>query len=159
MLNPRIIIVGKAGSGKDFLKSKLVEAGYKREVSFTTRPPREGEENGVHYYFIHKDQFVGMIKRGDFYEQQEFNGWYYGTSVQQWRSSQVFIFTPSGVKDILEEDRKNCFIIFLDIPIEIRKERLELRSDADKVERRIAADEEDFKDFTDFDIRITNSDF
>lgn len=155
----KIIIVGKAGSGKDFLKNKLVERGFSREVSYATRPPRPGERPGVDYNFIDEIGFLRLKEEGFFYECQNFNGWWYGTSVKEFYTKSVFIFTPSGVKDIKSYDRKNCFIIFLDVSEGVRRERLALRNDADKTERRIAADEEDFRDFKDFDIRITNPDF
>ena len=64
--------------------------------------------------------------------------------------------TPSGVKCIPDEDRKDCTIVYFDIPLEIRRERLMKRSDADSVDRRILADEKDFMGFSDFDIRVTN---
>jgi guanylate kinase len=48
----RIIIVGKGGSGKDHMRKKLEEAGFRYCVSHTTRPPRDEEINGKDYYFI-----------------------------------------------------------------------------------------------------------
>jgi guanylate kinase len=68
--------------------------------------------------------------------------------------------TPKGVAAINTIDRKHCTIIYLDIPLKVRKDRLKLRGDlSDKIERRIEADEKDFKDFTDYDIVINNSNF
>jgi dephospho-CoA kinase len=64
--------------------------------------------------------------------------------------------TPKGISQMKKEDRDRSFIIYIDIPEDIRRERLKLRSDADTVERRIAADREDFEGFENFDIRITN---
>jgi len=68
--------------------------------------------------------------------------------------------TPKGVEAINPIDRKNCTIIYLDIPLKIRKDRLKLRGDLnDKIQRRIDADEIDFSNFTDYDIVINNSNF
>jgi len=68
--------------------------------------------------------------------------------------------TPHGVNAINPIDRKKCTIIYLDIPLEIRKQRLLERGDLnDKIERRIAADERDFEGFTDFDIIVNNPNF
>ena len=67
--------------------------------------------------------------------------------------------TPYGVSKIKPEDRKNSIVIYFDIPLEERRERLMKRSDAVSVDRRLEADEQDFENFTDFDIRITNSNF
>lgn len=155
----RIIIVGKGGAGKDTLRNRLQKRGFKKEISYTTRPPRDGEIDGIDYYFITKEQFESKVSHNEMYEHQCFNGWYYGTSNFEWEENHLFIFTPSGCKDINYQDRKYCTIIYLDIDIETRKKRLLKRNDADKMERRIAADEEDFKNFTDYDIKITNSDF
>mgnify|MGYP000954014175 CR=1 FL=1 len=51
-MNKRVIIVGKGGSGKDHLRKSLSEMGYKYCVSHTSRPPRQGEEGGVDYFFV-----------------------------------------------------------------------------------------------------------
>lgn len=155
----RIILVGKGGSGKDFLKKKMVERGFLREISYTTRPIRSGEKEGVDYFYISKEEFEKMIAEGRFYQYDNFNGWYYGTSNEQWGIKYLFIMTPRGIAKIKPEDRMNCVIIYIDIETSVRYDRLIGRSDADSVDRRLAADEADFKDFTDFDVRITNPDF
>ena len=68
--------------------------------------------------------------------------------------------TPKGVEAINPIHRKHCTIIYLDIPIETRTKRLKDRGDLnDKIQRRIDADEIDFKDFKDYDILINNSNF
>ena len=159
MLSKRIVLVGKAGSGKDFVRKKLESRGYSYAVSYTTRPPRDTEVDGLDYIFLSEEEFKKMIDNNEFYEYVAFNGWYYGTTVDQFYTDDVFIMTPHGISKIKEIDRKTSFIMYFDIDQDIRKERLMLRNDADKVDRRIVADEEDFKDFTDFDIRITNPDF
>ena len=89
------------------------------------------------------------------YEYISFNGWYYGTSKIQFRNDDIFILTPKGISNLLPIDRKESLIIFLDIDENIRKERLFKRGDVDKVERRLKADEEDFKNFTNFIIIFT----
>lgn len=156
----RIILCGKAASGKDHLRQILEGRGFTYGVSYTTRPPRTGEVDGRDYFFIDEAEFKSLIEEKFFYEHVVFNGWYYGTSKNQWyETDDVFIMTPSGVGKIKTEDRKSSFIIYIDIPIEIRRERLSKRSDADTVDRRIQADEEDFKNFTDFDIRINDHKF
>jgi guanylate kinase len=51
----KIIIVGPGGSGKDFLRKKMVDKGFEYGVSFTSRPPREGEKEGIDYYYRDED--------------------------------------------------------------------------------------------------------
>ncbi len=156
----RIILVGKAASGKDHLRKRFENRGFKYAVSYTTRPPRPGEVNGVDYLFISEEKFVDMIEKGEWYEWVSFNGWKYGTSRKQFDEDDLFIMTPGGIAHIKEDDRRKSFIIYLDVSQERRKARLEQRiMPGDSVERRIIADEEDFKDFNNYDIRITNDDF
>lgn len=152
----RIVLVGKAASGKDYARKKLQDRGFTYGISYTTRPPRTGEVDGVDYHFISKEKFEEMIANNEFYEWVPFNGWYYGTSLEQFYRDDIFIMTPKGIAHIPAEDRKRTLIMYFDIPYEIRKERLALRSDADAVDRRLAADEADFADFKDYDIRIDN---
>lgn len=156
-MNKRVIIVGKGGSGKDHLRKSLSEMGYKYCVSHTSRPPRQGEEDGVDYFFVSiEDVSDPVFLEKNFYEWVTFNGWFYGTSVSEFKQSDLLIMTPSGVEKLRHEDRKNSHIIYLDIPEEIRRQRLLSRRDADHVERRLAADQEDFSNFDDYDEQITD---
>lgn len=156
----RIVLVGKAASGKDHLRKKIESRGFKCAVSYTTRPQREGEVHGKDYYFISEDEAKVLIESGFFYEYVIFNGWIYGTSVTQFFSDDLFIMTPKGIHEIKPEDRLESFVIYLDIPSNVRIKRLNKRHmPGDSVKRRIEADELDFSDFTDYDLRITNSDF
>jgi guanylate kinase len=155
----RIIIAGKGGSGKDYLVKLLKEKELTYSVSHTSRPPRDGEFDGVDYYFVTYEEAMKMANAGDFYEWVEFNKWFYGTSLDEFYRANLFIMTPSGIEKLKAEDRKESLIIFLDIDENILRKRLVGRNDADKAERRIDADREDFKNFSDFDCIITNPDF
>ena len=160
MKHKRIILVGRAASGKDHLRKTLEARGFKYAVSYTTRPPREGEVDGKDYFFLTKEEATRMIERGEFYEWVEFNGWIYGTSNDQFYNDDVFIMTPTGISHISEEGRKNSFVIFLDISEEIRRERMLSRHmPGDSVERRLEADRKDFETFTNYDIKITDPNF
>ena len=72
----RIIIVGKGGSGKDYLRKIFESFGFVYCRSYTTRPIREGEENGKDYFFIEDKD---IPKKEDLYESVYFNNWFYGT--------------------------------------------------------------------------------
>ena len=159
-MNKRIILVGRAASGKDFIRKKLEAKGFRYAVSYTTRPPRAGEVDGVDYIFISPEKAQEMITAGEFYEYVEFNGWIYGTSNDQFEEDDVFIMTPTGLSHVDEDSRKRSFVIFIDIDEEIRRQRmLERDMPGDSVERRLEADRKDFENFTNYDIRITNHDF
>jgi guanylate kinase len=155
----RIIIVGHGGSGKDFLKMSLVMFGMTPSISYTTRPMREGEEAGVSYHFLTEERFHELTKAGQFLETDCFRGWYYGTGLEDFQNSQVFIMTVAGIHNIPQAERENSFIIFLDIDRDIRKMRLEARQDVDSVNRRLITDDKDFSDFTEFDLRVTDHEF
>ena len=155
----RIVLVGKAASGKDHARKRFESKGFSYAVTYTSRPPRTGEVNGQDYFFVSEEEFERMIANDEFYEYVPFNGWYYGTPKSVFHGKDIFIMTPHGVSKILPEDRANTFVIFFDIEENIRRERLALRNDADKVDRRLEADAKDFENFTDYDLRITNSDF
>lgn len=156
----RIIIVGKACSGKDHLRNAFHTLGHRVDVSVTTRSPREGEVDGFTYHFLSKNTFEAFYKLKQLYEHVEFNGNCYGTLKTSWIESEVFIMTPSGVECITPEDRENCCIVHLDVSESVRRERLLKRGDsAEKVARRLAADDAEFAEFTDFDIEIDDPNF
>lgn len=76
-----IVISGPAGSGKGtvvkLLREMLPELGL--SVSATTRSPRPGEEDGVQYYFMTRDDFEDALSRGEILEHTVYVGNYYGT--------------------------------------------------------------------------------
>jgi guanylate kinase len=153
----KIIIVGPGGSGKDFLRKKMVERGFEYGVSFTSRPPRDGELEGVDYYY--RDENFFNFNSDIFLELQEFNGWKYGISKDEFSVKNLFILSPAGIKSLPKSFREESFVIYLNPPAEIRRKRLEGRNDADNVGRRFLADGRDFSGFFDYDIMITNEDF
>lgn len=155
----RIIVAGKGGSGKDYLVKMLKERGYIYSVSHTSRPRRDGEVEGVDYYFIDKKEALRMAEESEFYEYVEFNDWFYGTSLIEFERANLFIMTPSGISKLKPQHRKQSLIVFLDIEENVLIKRLSHRQDADKAERRLEADREDFKNFIDFDLRITDPEF
>jgi len=162
-MNKRIILCGPAASGKDYLRKKMESKNFKYAVLYTTRPARQGEINGKDYYFIDTTEASDMIERGSFYEYVTFNGWIYGITNKQWLQKggeDLFIMTPLSIKNISEEDRSQCFIIYIDMHVDIRRNRLSNRQmPGDSLERRIQADEQDFENFKDYDVRITNQGF
>ena len=156
-MGKKIIIVGPGGSGKDYLRNKMVERGFSYGISHTSRPPREGEEPPNDYYF--KDLKFFDDNEDMFLELQTFNGWKYGISKKEFEEKDLFILSPAGLRSISEEIRKESFVIYVNPKSEVRLERLSARNDADNVERRYIADVRDFFEFSDYDIMITNEDF
>ena len=159
IMESKIIIIGKSGSGKDYLKQKFVKRGFKPAIYYTTRPMREGEHDGKEYFFIQRTEFEELIKNKDLKEWNEFNGWFYGLETREFMQSDVFIMPPEGLAQLSKEDRKKTLVIYLDIADHVRKERLIDRTDVSDLERRMSADAESFEGFDNYDIRITDSNF
>ena len=159
MISKKIVILGKSASGKDHLINYLEKRGLKRNISYTTRPMRIGEKDGVTYKFVTTEEFEHMIEKDVLIEYHKFNNWYYGNTTRDFDKSDVCIKTVYGLNQISSR-RDECFVIYIDIDKDIRKKRLLERKDSnDSIERRIEADEEDFKDFTNYDLRITDSNY
>lgn len=79
-----LVISGPSGSGKGTVVKRLVEKydGYMLSVSATTRSPRKGEINGVHYHFITPEQFDDMVSKGGFIEYARYSKSSYGTPAE-----------------------------------------------------------------------------
>ncbi len=80
-----LVVSAPSGAGKTTLCRRLIseDPEISFSVSFTTRPPRPREKEGVDYFFISKETFQKMIKEGAFLEWAEVHGHYYGTSKAQ----------------------------------------------------------------------------
>jgi guanylate kinase len=156
----KIAIVGAAATGKDHMRQRFQDRGFTFGISCTTRAPRPGEKNGRDYYFITEEQFQEFIDNDQFVEWQEFNGWKYGMTKHDWETSDVIILNAEAVELLPAEYRNRLFVIYIDIEEDIRRQRLEQRNDNnDSIERRISADAEQFRNFSDFDCKITNDKF
>lgn len=77
-----VILSGVSGAGKDTIKKELIKRmeDVVSLPSYTSRNPREGEEEGVQYHFITKQEFKNRIKNDEFYEYDLHHDNYYGTS-------------------------------------------------------------------------------
>lgn len=96
-----IVLIGESGSGKSSIEKILSEKyGYKKTISYTTRPPRKGEINGVDYHFITKDEYADKFNSGYFVEAGAYNGWLYGTTEDQYDNNTVCVLTPHGLRQI-----------------------------------------------------------
>ena len=157
--NSKIVLVGPGASGKDFLRKKFQAKGFKFGVSCTTRPKREGEEWGVDYYYMNDKDFHKHIHFDMMLEYQKFNGWYYGITKDEFEKCDVLILNAEAVEKLPKEYRERCFVIYTDIDREIRLDRLKARKDFDNPQRRIEEDDKQFRNFYDYDCRITNEDF
>lgn len=154
-MKDKIIIIGKAASGKDYFQKQLVSNGWRPLRQYTTRPKRPNEV-GDEYHFVSEDYF-NCIKH-NLRSVQNFNGWMYGFYMEEAISSDVMIFSPANLlniylsSDILSRDLLlNSTIVYLDIDEDTRRERLSVRyvggNEDDSLERRLQADKNDFEFF------------
>ena len=154
-----IAIFGKSGSGKDTFLNKLYDSSkYKDKlnkiVSYTTRPPREGEVEGEAYHFISSEDFLSKVMNGEMIEATNFVDWFYGTGVKCLDISKVNIgvFNPEGIRSLLEDSLFDVYPVYVDCDDWERMRRIfnrETKGDVAEVVRRYNADETDFK-FLDF---------
>ena len=108
-----IILVGELASGKSTIEKILSDKyGYERTISYTTRPPRNGEIDGVDYHFISEDEYIEKFNSDFFVETGVYNGWFYGTTKNQYRENTVCVFTPHGLRQIKKNFDKNNFYSF-----------------------------------------------
>ena len=163
------IISAASGTGKTSLVKELLATTKNLvvSVSHTTREPRRGEIDGEHYYFTNKQEFMGMVREGEFLEQAEVFGNYYGTS-----KTAVNDLLNAGVDVILEIDwqgalqvkrqLKDAVLIFILPPNrEALRSRLSNRAqDTLKViEERLAGAVREMQEYVNFDYIVINDDF
>jgi guanylate kinase len=152
----KIVLVGKSSAGKTELAKIFESLGLRREVSYTSRARRNGEEPGVDYWFITKEEFEERMELGQFIECVNFNGWWYGTLREEYDKSEVFVFTPTGLGHVLNHvKREELYVIYMDADDETRRNRCLARGDDPaEVERRIGSDARDFADFKNYDYHV-----
>lgn len=98
----KIVLSGPSGSGKGTIVKELIkDEQFQLSISATTRSPRQGEEEGVHYFFKTREAFEGMIAQNELLEYAEFCGNYYGTP-----------------KAFIEDSVKNGKDVILEIEVE-----------------------------------------
>lgn len=163
-----LIILGKTASGKNTIVNELVKNyGFKQLVTYTTRPKRKGEIEGVTYHYISLEEFKKKDREGFFAESSYFcpasgGEWAYGTSLEDFKKADdktVLITNPRGYYSLLSNiGLGHACSIYIMAKIDILLDRLEKRGDSFlEAKRRIIADREDFEDIEDYvDFWIAN---
>ena len=138
-----IVISGASGVGKGTVLGKLMEKrkDLQFSVSATTRPPRPNEVDGVHYYFITKEQFQDMIAKGEFLEYDAHAANYYGTprhqAEEKCQKSHVLLdIEPKGAAQVRKSD-PDAVLIFI-MPPSMQELERRLRGRGDTPEDQIA---------------------
>ena len=168
MLKGKFIIVsGPSGVGKGTIFNKVVkEVNGCYSVSYTSRLPREGEVDGVNYYFISKEEFEDKINDGEILEYNYYNGNYYGTSkefVIDKINNVIDVFMEIDVNGAhnIKNMFKDALLIYIAPPsIEELRKRLINRGTEDmkKINDRLKTAEDELKEIDFYDYVVVNDD-
>jgi guanylate kinase len=166
-----LVLAGPAGSGKSTLCDRLVAAGmgFSRVVTSTTRVPRSGEVNGVHYHFFGPAEFDAKVASGDFLEWAWVHGdRRYGTLAASvlgpllLGQNMVMSVDVQGVESLRRIAAKNPFLkrAMITVFIVVDHERLLARmrergkDDETEIARRMATAEAELRESSKFDYKI-----
>ncbi len=130
------IVSAPSGTGKTTLVERLVQEmpDVVLSRSFTSRPPREGEADGVDYNFISRDRFEAMIAAGDILEHADVFGNYYGTSAGRTEQALaggedlVLVIDVQGARQVRLRGFDSVGIFVLPPSFEMLEQRLRRRS-------------------------------
>jgi guanylate kinase len=160
------IISAPSGSGKSTLVNqvRLIVPGLKFSISYTTRAPRAGEQNGREYYFVPRTEFEEMVKKNEFLEYADVFGNYYGTARRFLREAE-----EEGKDLLLDIDVQGAAQIKRKIPAAVSifilppnrqelEKRLRTRSlDAEEViQRRLVTASREIENYDKYDYILVN---
>jgi len=169
-----LVIAGPAGSGKSTLCDRLLRErpGFSRVVTTTTRSPRPGEVNGVHYHFFSADEFRRRLTAGEFLEWAQVHGdredRFYGTlkssvvTPLEGGRNLVLNVDVQGVESFRRIARENSTLrnalttVFLVVDPGSMAERMRERGQdgEQEIERRLRTAELELREAPKFDFRI-----
>lgn len=163
------IITAPSGAGKTSLVRALLDGDdqIKLSVSHTTRQPRPGEEDGVHYHFVAEPKFVELLGHGDFLESAQVHGAYYGTSqstvnaVLAQGQDLILEIDWQGAQQVRKQYPEAISIFILPPSMEALEQRLNNRAQdsAEVIVRRLAAARDEMRHVTEFDYVTINDRF
>lgn len=151
-----LILVGESASGKSTLAG-LVEknTNFSRIVTYTTRPPRNGEKDGVDYHFINYAKFEKMIAENKFIETAAYREWMYGTAINfDENDNKIIVLTPAGARAFRKYAQNHkelglqLFVVYLEVDRRSRLIKLlERGDDIEEAYRRSLSDVGQFDSF------------
>ncbi|MDD3055069.1 MAG: guanylate kinase [Aliarcobacter sp.] len=164
-----LIISGPSGCGKSTLLKEVYKDidDYYFSISTTTRAPREGEVNGVDYFFVTKEEFEKDINNGDFLEYAKVHDNYYGTSLKPIHKALdesklvIFDIDVQGHEIVRKKLSSITTSVFITTPsLEVLESRLNSRNtdSIEIIEKRIKNAKGEVEYFQDYDYLIINDD-
>lgn len=162
------IISGPAGSGKGTVVNALLtkHPELKLSISATTRAPRPGEVNGVHYYYITKEEFENRIENGKMLEYTTYSGNYYGTPLKEVNEAMdsgydvILEIEVDGAMQIKKKMEKSVTIMLTPPSAEVLEQRLRGRGTEteDVIKWRLQRAKEEIKLMPEYDYAVINED-
>lgn len=163
-----IVVSAPSGCGKGTILGRVLtdEKRFYYSVSATTRKPREGEINGIHYHFLTRDDFEQKIKENAFLEYAQFCDNYYGTPlapIEEHLAQGQDVILEIEVQGAMQirEKRPDAHFIFIAPPsLEVVRERLIGRGTEpiEVIEQRLAQAEHELTYCKQYDYRVVNDD-
>ena len=141
-----IILCGASASGKTVTALELQRKyGLSKAITTTTREKRQGETDGVEYFFISKEEFKKRLDEKRFVESSLYNGNYYGCGIDQVADDKVVVLDPNGLHSFKKLRNKNIVTFLLIADENTRRERMISRGDKEEnIKQRIINDVNDF---------------
>lgn len=159
--NKLFCIMGESASGKDTLTQRLCkEFGLKQVISYTTRPPRNGEV-GTHV-FVDDSVYYDMREAGKIAAYTNINGYHYWSTIEQLYENDIYIIDALGLQTLEDLGLKDIDLcsIYINVPFNIRLNRALVRGDDIEVfASRTASETEQFvrmKGHGGFDWAVSN---
>lgn len=118
-----LVLVGESASGKSSIEKALVKNhGLQKVISYTTRPPRDGEIDGIDYHFITDGKFKELQSENFFAEFAKYREWYYGSSILDcMKDGMVAVLTPHGLRQMKKIDGLDIVSFYINVP---RRDRM-----------------------------------
>ena len=160
-----IVISGFSGAGKGTVVKDLVKRyGYSLSVSATTREPRPGEIDGVHYHFKTEADFLNLIDYNGFIEYTQYVEHYYGTprafveKEMQAGRDVILEIEVNGALNIKEQYPETILIFITPPSVEELKERLIGRQSEslDVIAKRLSRAKDEAKDMDNYEFIVLN---
>lgn len=167
-IKPQLVVLSApSGAGKTTICKMLEQKNqdFKISVSATTRPARFNEKDGVHYYFLTREEFFNRVKQGDFLEYEEVHGNYYGTLKSRVKAllndgyTVLFDIDVNGALNI-KKHFPHAILVFIRPPsMEELRRRLHGRKtdDEKEIEKRLERLPQEYSKAVFFDYDIVNS--
>ena len=163
------VLSAPSGAGKSSLAKALVERtpGLAVSVSHTTRAPRPGERDGVHYHFVDRTRFAAMVEAGEFLEHAQVFDNFYGTSrraVEDLLAQGRHVLLDidwQGARRIKALMPNTCTIFILPPSIAALEQRLRTRGQDSEatIARRMRDAVAELSHYAEFDHLVVNDDF